>query len=78
MIITDRDRLNAVDVGLAIAKILYRLYPKDFEPGKMEHLLLDAKTLAAIKTDKSLKEIHDAWQPAVEEFQKRRAKYLIY
>ena len=35
-------------------------------------------TLEAIKADKSLDEIHVLWKSDLEEFQQRRARYLIY
>jgi uncharacterized protein YbbC (DUF1343 family) len=67
-----------VDVGLLLAKTLYRLYPLKFSPRKMAHLLKHQPTLDAIKADKPLKEIRAAWQQDLDEFQKRRAKYLLY
>jgi uncharacterized protein YbbC (DUF1343 family)/CubicO group peptidase (beta-lactamase class C family) len=78
ILLTDRDRCNVVDVGLLIAETLYRLYPKDFDPDKMRHLLLHPPTLAAVKADKPLKEIRALWQKDLDEFMQRRAKYLIY
>jgi uncharacterized protein YbbC (DUF1343 family) len=76
--LTDRDRCNVVDAGLLIAETMYRLYPKDFNPDKMSHLLLHPPTLAAVKADKPLKEIRALWQPELDQFMQRRAKYLIY
>ncbi len=76
--LTDRDACNVVDVGLQLAKTLYRLYPKDFNPDKMRHLLLHPATLEAVKADKPLKDIHASWQPELDEFMKVRAKYLMY
>jgi uncharacterized protein YbbC (DUF1343 family)/CubicO group peptidase (beta-lactamase class C family) len=78
MLLTDRDACNVVDVGLQIAKTVYRLYPADFNPDKMEHLLLHPPTLEAVKADKSLQEIRATWQSDLDAFQKRRAKYLLY
>jgi len=78
IILTDRDRCNVVDVGLLIAETLYRLYPKDFDPDKMRHLLVHPPTLAAIKAGKPLSEIRALWQKDLDEFMQRRAKYLIY
>jgi uncharacterized protein YbbC (DUF1343 family) len=78
VMLTDRDRCSVVDVGLVIAETMCRLYPKDFDPDKMRHLLLHPPTFEAVKADKSLKEIHALWQKDLEEFVLRRAKYLIY
>ena len=76
--LTDRDRCNVVDAGLLIAETMYRLYPKDFNPDKMSHLLLHPPTLEAVKADKPLKEIRALWQADLDQFMQRRAKYLIY
>ena len=78
ILLTDRDRCSVVDVGLLIAETLYRLYPKDFDPDKMKHLLLHPPTLEAIKANQPLKEIRALWQKDLGEFQQRRAKYLLY
>ena len=78
ILLTDRDRCNVVDVGLLLAETLYRLYPKDFDPDKMQHLLLHPPTLAAVKADKPLPEIRALWQKDLDDFMQRRAKYLIY
>lgn len=78
ILLTDRDHCNVVDVGLLIAETLYRIYPIDFKLEKIEHLLLHPPTLEAIKEGRSLKEIREGWQKDLDEFAKRRAKYLIY
>ncbi|HWX18827.1 MAG TPA: exo-beta-N-acetylmuramidase NamZ domain-containing protein [Candidatus Binatia bacterium] len=78
LLLTDRDACNVVDVGLQIAKTVYRFYPDQFRPEKMSRLLLHPPTLDAVKADKSLQEIHATWQKDLDEFQKVRAKYLMY
>jgi uncharacterized protein YbbC (DUF1343 family)/CubicO group peptidase (beta-lactamase class C family) len=78
ILLTDRDACNVVDLGLEIARTLCRLYPTDFPCDKISHLLLHPPTLEAIKADRPLKEIRATWQPDLEEFQKVRAKYLMY
>ena len=78
ILLTDRDRCNVVDVGIEIARVLYRFYPTNFPIEKIEHLLLHPPTLEAIKAGKSLGEIHALWKADLEDFQKRRAKFLIY
>lgn len=78
ILLTDRDACDVVEVGLQIAEIFYRLYPADFQPDKMEHLLIHPATLEAIKTGKPLKEIRAAWQNDLDRFSQVRAKYLLY
>lgn len=78
ILLTDRDACRVVDVGLKIAQVFYQLYPSEFKPEKMEHLLVHPATLEAIKADKPLREIHASWQKELDEFKKIRAKYLMY
>ena len=75
MTITDRQALRAVDVGIAAATILQRLYPTQFDAEKMMFLLRHRATLDAIKAGKSLAEIKALWPS---DFEARRAKYLLY
>lgn len=74
----DRTKCNVVDVGLLIAKTVYRLYPKDFPVENPKNLLLHATTLAALKEDKSLEDIRATWRMDLVDFQQRRERYLIY
>jgi len=67
-----------VDVGLQLAKTLYRLYPNDFDPEKMSNLLRHTPTIEAIKGDKSLRQIRENWRGEIDDFLKIRAKYLMY
>ena len=78
MLLTDRERLQAVDLGIAIALTLHRLYPKEFALDKINTLLQHADTIAAIKAGKPLTEIKQSWSAALAEFTKRRQAFLIY
>lgn len=78
IMLNDRTKCNVVDVGLLIAKTVYRMYPKDFPVEKPKNLLLHATTLAAIKEDKSLEDIRATWRMDLVDFQQRRERYLIY
>jgi uncharacterized protein YbbC (DUF1343 family) len=78
IMVTDRDRMEAVDVGIVLAQVFYRLYPKDFALEKVQTLLQDRITLDGIKTGKPLAEIKAAWQKDLAAFKARREKFLIY
>lgn len=78
IMLTNRDDCKVVDVGIQIACTLRRLYPSDFNPEKIKHLLLHPRTLEAIKSVKPLPEIQAGWEKELQEFQKVRAKYLLY
>lgn len=78
ILLTDRDACKVVDVGLLLARTLFRLYPGEFDPDKIGHLLKHPPTLAAIRADKPISEIRASWQRELDAFQKLRAKYLRY
>ena len=69
--ITDRKALRSVDMGIAIATALARLYPTEFPVDEMQPLLRHRPTLDAIRAGE-----RPVWD--LEEFMKRRAKYLLY
>ena len=52
--ITDRRALRAVDLGIALATILYRRYPTQFDPAKMTRLLVHPATMDAIRAGQHL------------------------
>jgi len=78
IVITDRQALNAVDIGIEIAVTLHRLYPEDYALDKTRTLLRHEPTWSAIKAGKSRREIVSAWATELDDFKKRRAAYLLY
>ena len=77
-VITDREELNSVDLGIVIALTLQRIYPNDFALAKVSTLLRHAATLEAIKAGKPLAEIKRSWAAEFAEFKSRRQRFLIY
>ena len=77
-VITDRDAVNVLDIGIVAAKILWRLHPNEFDVDSMSLLVGHEETVKAIKEGKSLEEIKKIWEPALTEFGKRREQFLIY
>jgi len=78
MVVTDRDKLQAVDVGLSIALTVRRLYPQDYALDKVQVLLRDQALIEAIKAGESLASLKQRWTPDLEQFKQRRARYLLY
>lgn len=76
--VTDRDVFAPVDVGIGLALALQRLYPGDFALDKVGHLLQHPPTLEAVRAGNSLAEIHKLWAADLDEFKKRREKFLLY
>jgi uncharacterized protein YbbC (DUF1343 family) len=78
IVITDRNKLQAVDIGLAIALTAQRLYPKHYALDKVQILLRDKSLIEAIKSGDSLAAMKQRWAADLEQFKPRRERYLIY
>jgi uncharacterized protein YbbC (DUF1343 family) len=78
MDLKDRDRLDAVRLGIEILCALQRLYPGRFELDKALGLVGSRAVLQAIKEGQDPEAISAAWQPPLDEFRKRRESYLLY
>jgi len=77
-IVTDRNRLRAVDLGLTLAITLQRMYPAQFALDKLDTLLQHAPTVEAIRAGRSLPEVRRLWNADLEAFQRRRQPFLLY
>lgn len=78
MTITDRTALNAVDVGIAIASTLQRLYPKEFKLALVDTLLNRAASVKEMRGGDSWKKIVAAWAAETQAFETRRERFLKY
>jgi uncharacterized protein YbbC (DUF1343 family)/CubicO group peptidase (beta-lactamase class C family) len=77
-VVTDRDRLQTVDVGIATAQVLQRLYTTNYALAKIQTLLQHQPTINAVTSGKSLGVIKQSWVADLQEFKKRREQYLLY
>ncbi len=78
IIVTDRHKLRAVPLGIDIARVLHKLYPKNFPLAKVGRLLCHPPTIDALGQGKTLAQIEALWKPDLAKFTPRRAKYLLY
>ena len=78
ILLLDREHCEVVDIGILIAKTLHRLYPQQFDLDKFDRLLGNKATIDAIKAGKSLTDIRQNWQGALDEFKTRRKEFLLY
>ena len=76
--ITDRDQFESVRTGIEIALQLRRLYPQKWKIDAYDRLLGNEKVLEAIRLGHPYAEIERINQASLEEFEQRRAQYLIY
>ena len=78
ILITDRNILNSVRMGLEIAAALRKLYPNDWQVERYGRLLVNAEILELVKRGESTENIDKLVSPKVDEFSRRRAPYLLY
>lgn len=78
VIVTDRDRVHPVRVGLEIAAALNRLYPRQFKLDDALGLFGSKRTLERIKAGEDPAAIAASWHADEERWRLLRAKYLLY
>ncbi len=78
ILITDRERLNPLDLGWEIASTLRRVYPDQWKYEAYRRLLADEAVWEAVGRGANRAEIRGQFAAELAEFLGRRAKYLIY
>ena len=78
ILITDRNVVDAPELGVEIASALHRFYANQFELEKMNRLLANQSVLNAIAGGDDPEYIAEGWRAAVEAFEQRRQSALLY
>jgi uncharacterized protein YbbC (DUF1343 family) len=78
LIVTDRNALDSPELGVELAVALRKLYPEQWKMDKLIELLVNREVFDAIAKGDDPRNIAQGWRDGLEEFMKRRAKYLIY
>jgi uncharacterized protein YbbC (DUF1343 family) len=78
IIVTDRNALDAPELGIEIASALHTLYPQQFEMKNLDSLMLNKATMDAITAGQDPRRVWMDWVEAIELFKPIRAKYLLY
>jgi uncharacterized protein YbbC (DUF1343 family) len=76
--VVDRTALRAVSVGIEIAVALRDLYPVDWDRKNFVKLLANGAAFGRLERGDSAPSIVASWQSDLDEFARRRAKYLLY
>jgi uncharacterized protein YbbC (DUF1343 family) len=77
-IITDRNALKPLLVGVALIRALHELWPNELSLETADRLLRDPRAMAAIRDGKPLSDIEATWAADDDAFRARRARYLLY
>jgi uncharacterized protein YbbC (DUF1343 family) len=78
IIVTDRNSVDAPELGIEIASALHSLYPQQFEMKNLDNLMLNKATMDAITAGQDPRRVWMDWVEAIELFKPIRAKYLLY
>ncbi len=78
IVLTDRNALDAPELGLEIASALQHLYPDHYKIEDLNTLLRHQVTLAALKDGQDPRRIADEWRDSLAAFLTMRARYLLY
>jgi uncharacterized protein YbbC (DUF1343 family) len=76
--VTDRFAARSMRLGLEIAEILQKLYPKEFDTAKLVGLVGNSDTVQQIQAGVAPERIVDSWSDALKAFDQVRRKYFLY
>lgn len=78
ILLTNRETLDAPELGLEIASALNHLYPGQYKIADLDVLMRNHASLDAVTAGRDSRRIAQDWQNAIERFNSVRAKYLLY
>lgn len=78
ILVTDRFTARPMRLGLEIAEILQKLYPKDFDTDKLIGLVGNADTVQQVKDGVAPEKIVASWSESLKAFDETRGKYFLY
>jgi uncharacterized protein YbbC (DUF1343 family) len=78
IVVTERNSLDAPELGLEIASALLTLNPASYKPGAVDTLMVNKASLDALAAGEDPRRIAEQWREALERFEELRTKYLIY
>jgi uncharacterized protein YbbC (DUF1343 family) len=78
ILVTDRNALDAPELGIEIASALHALYPQQFEMKNLDALMRNDASAKAIGAGVDPRRVGMEWNEAIEGFNQLRAKYLLY
>lgn len=78
LILTDRNALDAPELGIELAAALKKLYPMDYKMERMMELLANQAAYDDLSAGKDPRRIAQDWQEELEKFEATRKKRLLY
>lgn len=78
IVLTDRNSLDAPELGIELAAALKKLYPADYKIERMPELLANQAAYDGLMAGVDPRRIAQDWQEGLEKFEAIREKYLLY
>jgi uncharacterized protein YbbC (DUF1343 family) len=78
LVLTERNALDAPELGVELATALQKLYPANFKIGRITELLVNSAAFDGLMAGRDPRRIAQDWQEELEKFEAVRQKYLIY
>jgi uncharacterized protein YbbC (DUF1343 family)/CubicO group peptidase (beta-lactamase class C family) len=78
IVLTERNALDAPELGIELAAALKKLYPADYKMERLAELLVNQAAYDGLVAGQDPRRIAQDWQEELEKFQLVRQKYLIY
>ncbi len=78
IMVTNREQLDAPELGIELAAALHKLSPLGYDMAKMNQLLVNQATFTALQAGQDPHRIAEGWQDQIEQFMDVRQKYLMY
>jgi uncharacterized protein YbbC (DUF1343 family)/CubicO group peptidase (beta-lactamase class C family) len=78
IVLTDRNGIDAPELGMELASALHKLYAADWKMEKIQQLLVNQAVYEALVAGQDPRRIAQDWQDELQKFGKVREKYLIY
>ncbi len=78
LIVTDRNALDAPELGIEIASALLKLYPNQYKIAGVDTLMVSKSSLDALAAGEDPRRIAEDWQDADAKFEVLRSHYLLY
>lgn len=77
-LVTDRQKLQPVRVGVELALTLRKLYPKEWQAEKLMTLLVNRQAMEGVLAGESYTLLSRRWSAGLKDFARRRQPHLIY
>ena len=78
IVVTDRDALDAPEVGIEIASAVLHLYPESYKLAGLDTLMVNRGSYDALVAGQDPRRIAETWQDSIEQFAAIRSRYLLY